>query len=330
MRSLQAPAPGVAQTATSVVSAGAPHRDSTSGSAGGVHHPFDLRNRAAYHRWRDRKLEVADRTDRELVVELRDPLHLSDQELGELRAGCRARNYAIYAGPALEPAPSRTMVAALARQLGLRRLDRTLGGEDDGIASIRVRSAALPDEYVPYTARPINWHTDGYYNEAARQVHGIIMHCVSCAPTGGDNELLDPEIVYIGLRDQDPGLVAALMRPSAMTIPANVQGERTIRPARSGPVFSVARPEGTLHMRYTARKRHVEWHPDACTGEAAESLRRLISAASPHVRRVRLQPGQGIVCNNALHTRGEFADAPGARSRRLHLRARYLDRVQDT
>ncbi len=41
-----------------------------------------------------------------------------------------------------------------------------------------------------------------------------------------------------------------------MTIPANVEGGREIREARTGPVFSVDTKDGTLHMRYTKRRQY--------------------------------------------------------------------------
>ena len=50
-----------------------------------------------------------------------------------------------------------------------------------------------------------------------------------------------------------------------------------------------------------------------------------ILAGSLYVLRLRLEPGMGIVCNNVLHARTGFRDAP--QHRRLLYRARYYDRV---
>ncbi len=46
--------------------------------------------------------------------------------------------------------------------------------------------------------------------------------------------------------------------------------------------------------------------------------------------RVRLKAGEGVVCNNVLHNRESFDDAPGAEQQRLLWRARYRDRIAGT
>ena len=95
------------------------------------------------------------------------------------------------------------------------------------------------------------------------------------------------------------------------------------RPAQAGPVFSCE--ADALHMRYTARTRSIEWRADAATQAAVERLRAILDSDSPYVFRLRLASGQGLVCNNVLHDRSEFTDAPGAG--RLVYRARYSDRI---
>jgi hypothetical protein len=42
---------------------------------------------------------------------------------------------------------------------------------------------------------------------------------------------------------------------------------------------------------------------------------------------LRLAGGQGLVCNNVLHNRSAFNDAPAPGRGRLVYRARYFDRV---
>jgi hypothetical protein len=78
-------------------------------------------------------------------------------------------------------------------------------------------------------------------------------------------------------------------------------------------------------MRYTARTRSIVWRADAVTQDAVQRLREILDTDSPYVFRLRLAGGQGLVCNNVLHDRSEFTDAPGAG--RLVYRARYFDRV---
>ena len=66
---------------------------------------------------------------------------------------------------------------------------------------------------------PIKWHTDGYYNPPERQVRSFVLHCVHSAAQGGENRLLDHEIAYLMLRDENADFIRALSTADAMTIP---------------------------------------------------------------------------------------------------------------
>jgi hypothetical protein len=143
------------------------------------------------------------------------------------------------------------------------------------------------------------------------------------AARGGLNGLLDHELAYIALRDTSPDHVRALMQPDAMTIPARADDDGVARAAQSGPVFAVE-ADGSLHMRYTARTRSIEWKSDAATRAAVAALEALL-AESPWIVKTRLERGMGLVGHNVLHERTGFEDDP-ARPRLLY-RARYLDRV---
>jgi len=215
-------------------------------------------------------------------------------------------------------------------QIGLRHLDQNLCAEEDGISAIRVSEQRRPNDYIPYTSQSLSWHTDGYYNAAQWQIRAWTLFCVQSAAEGGENAVLDHEIAYILLRDQDPELVRALMEPDAMTIPANIEAGREIRPARVGPVFSVKPEDLSLHMRYSARKRNIQWKADGATQAAVTFLTGLFSSASPYIFGHRLAPGQGLVSNNVLHNRSGFNDHPDPALRRLLYRARYFDRIAGT
>jgi len=56
-------------------------------------------------------------------------------------------------------------------------------------------------------------------------------------------------------------------------------------------------------------------------------LNRILAGDSPYVFRHRLAGGQGIVCNNVLHSRSAFSDDSKSGLSRLVYRARYADRV---
>ena len=291
-----------------------------------VGNPFDPDDDRAYAAWKEDKLgHYPTRLD-ELVVELADPRNLSPAEHQAILARCRKANMAIYAGPGNDAA-DKAIPRELGRRFGLERLDGNLGADDDGVTALQVADDPLHRRYIPYSDRPIQWHTDGYYNTPQQQIRGMVLHCARPASGGGENALLDPEIAYIVLRDQDPDYIRALMAVDAMTIPANVADGEQIRPTISGPVFSVM-PDGSLHMRYTARTRSIEWRSDPATQAAVRALEALLAAHSPFVFRATLQAGQGLICNNVLHDRSRIHDDPA--NPRLLYRLRYYDRMAGT
>ena len=288
--------------------------------------PFDLQQEAPYRRWRDAKLAAAPRSGQDLAVDIGDPRSLTDGERRALLQRCAAANMAIYRSTCVEP--DKGIVRAIARQLGLNRLDGNWLADEDGISPIAVAApVGNRRAFIPYTDRPIQWHTDGYYQPPQRPVRAMLLHCVRSAGSGGENLLMDHEMAYIALRDAHPQCLQALMAPDAMTIPERHDDDGVARAEQSGPVFSVDAQDGFLHMRYTARTRSVVWKDDAATLAGAAFLRRLLQPDAPHVLRVRLEPGMGLVCNNVLHQRSGFVDDP--RCPRLLYRARYLDRITD-
>ncbi|MBI5005912.1 MAG: TauD/TfdA family dioxygenase [Nitrosomonadales bacterium] len=284
--------------------------------------PFVLDDTAAYMRWREQKLACAPQSASDLIVEVRDPRALQPSEHAALAERVRNCNMAIYASPMHEE--DTDILRLLGAQFGLRQLDANWLAGEDGVSEIKVFDGGTRQNYIPYTDKPIKWHTDGYYNPPERQIRAMVLHCVRSAASGGENRLMDHEMAYLMLRDEDPRHIAALMQADAMTIPERVDEADGVRAAQSGPVFSLD-ANGYLHMRYTARTRSIEWKQDAATRAAVSALERLLAADTPLVFQARLEPGMGLLCNNVLHDRGAFTD--DARHPRLLYRARYLDRI---
>ena len=291
-----------------------------------VEHPFALDRSQAYLRWRERKLARYPRRVEDLIVEVRDPRHLSDSEVEEIQRVCGAANMAVYASPLADVA-DKDIPRRLGARLGLARLHANPLADADGISSLEAVPGKSALGYIPYSNQRLLWHTDGYYNAPEQRIRAFILHCVRPAAAGGENRLLDHEIAYILLRDAGLEYVRALSAPDAMTIPANTTNGAELRPAQTGPVFSV--DAGALHMRYTARTRSVEWRPDDTTRAAVQFLNRVLDADSPYVFALRLAGGQGLVCNNVLHNRSAFADDPALGPGRLVYRARYCDRIAE-
>ena len=293
--------------------------------------PFDPDDSDAYLRWRDAKLAGRPGRAEDLLVEIAAPGRPSKAEHEAILDRCRRANMAVYAcrdaGEALAPGDLKARLAELGAAFGLRRLDSNLCADEDGITALEVREGGAAGEYIPYSNRPLSWHTDGYYNTAEEQVRGLILHCGRPAASGGANALMDPEIAYIRLRDESPDFITALMHPQAMTIPPNTTGGKEIRPARTGPVFSVDPAGGALHMRYSARKVNVVWRGDSATMAAVEFLTGLLASDGPDILNWRLGAGQGYIGNNVLHNRSAFEDGEEGR---LLYRARYFDRMDGT
>lgn len=285
--------------------------------------PYNLDDTAAYQRWREQKLAVAPRSAGELIVEVRNPKALSASERAALAERIRRCNMAIYASRIADT--DTDIPRLLGQQFGLINLDANWLAGEDGISEIRVFDNGTRQQYIPYTDRPIKWHTDGYYNPPERNILAMVLHCVSPALTGGENRLMDHEMAYLQLRDADPDFIRALSHPRAMTIPARQDEQGVARAAQSGPVFSVDPACGKLHMRYTARTRSIEWLQDEATQAAVSRLEQLLASDSPYIYHARLEPGMGLLCNNVLHDRAAFTDDPA--SPRLLYRARYYDRI---
>ena len=295
-------------------------------NAAGKFTPFDPDNDADYTIWRDRKLAGYPTDIGELVVEIDDPGRLTAAEYKAILARCRKTNMAIYASRA-GCDPDKAMLKSMGRRFGLTELDCNMGADEDGVTALKVVQGEWRSDYISYTNRPMHWHTDGYYNTPAQQIRALLLHCVSPSASGGGKALLDHEIAYIYLRECNPDYIRALMTPDVMTIPANSRHGREIRPARDGPVFSV-QADGSLHMRYTARTRSIEWPSDSFTRAALKTLEDLLDSASPYIFRARLQAGQGLISNNVLHDRSGFDD-DNEHTRQLY-RLRYYQRVTAT
>ncbi len=289
--------------------------------------PFDLDQPEAYARWRAAKLAAHPRRVEDLIVDVADPRALADDERTALLDRCARANMVVYRSPVT--VEDKELPRLLGAQLGLHRLDANWLADEDGVSSIAVApedEGGPKGEFIPYTNKPIGWHTDGYYHPQARRIEGMILHCVRNAGEGGVSGLVDHERLYLALRDANPGWVRALMAADAMTIPARTDDSGVARPAQSGPVFYL-RPDGGLQMRYTARTRSIEWKDEPATRAAVAAIEQLLADDPPWVFRLLLQPGMGIVANNVPHERSAFADDP--HRPRLLYRARYLDHVHD-
>lgn len=285
---------------------------------------FDLQDEDGFKRWAEEKMRDYPSSLEGLLVEISDPNSLTAGEKEAIQQRCRKANMALYrlrspSGVEENPLP------AILGQLGVKELDHNLGAQRNGISALTPGGSGHTAfaNYIPYRADAIGWHTDGYYNAPNRQVQTLALYCSRPAHQGGENELVDNELLYLWLRQENPDFIRALMREDAMTIPARMADGKVARPERPGPVFSI-QSNGHLHMRFTSRTISIRWHSDLL--EAVAAIRRLLVTPSPYIFRGRLEAGWGLISNNVMHTREGFEDLPGEPPRELH-RMRLFDRI---
>lgn len=286
---------------------------------------FDLQNTQSYLAWRENKLKCYPKALAEITVNIADPFAMTANERRALLGNCQRANMAIYQISDVRNT-GKEVPRAIAEQLGLSHIDNHLCVDEDGISPLHVSENKVRQDYIPYTNRPINWHTDGYYNLLDHSIKGMVLHCVSPAASGGENDFVDHELAYMMLRDKNPEYIQVLMQDDVMTIPPNIQDGQIIRDEQTGPVFTIM-PDGNLHMRYTARTHSIEWKDEPLVQEAVDYLLQFLNSNSPYIFRHQMQAGQGIVCNNVLHKRLGFIDDPQQGRQRLIYRARYYDRI---
>lgn len=294
--------------------------------------PFNLHDETGYQSWRAGKLAEFPAALDKCITRIKNLAVPSESERLAIAACCRRANMALYecAAPFDDEAALRGALISFAKAFGLSTPERHRSAGDDGVVALQVSDAPAQRGFIPYTDRPLNWHTDGYYNDPRQPIRSFILHCVRPACSGGENMLLDPEIAYIWLRDENPAFIAALAHPQAMTVPEHIEEDGRVRPASTGPVFSIDPVSGALQMRYTARARNIVWRDDSPTRAAVDFLNDALAAGDPLIFRHRLEPGQGLICNNVLHNRSRFANAEGGEAGRLILRLRYRERIAGT
>ena len=286
---------------------------------------FNLNDPDTYSAWRAAKLKDYPVSIGELLVSVKDINHLSSHECQQLTQVCMKTNMVIYRS--MTPLSSKLALRDTCTRFGLKSLDMNLYSDDDGISALQVSAEKRQFEYIPYSDKAIKWHTDGYYNSPENKICAMVLHCVTPALQGGENQYLDHEIVYTYMRDENPEYIEALMQEDAMTIPANIENGVEIRPAQAGPVFSIDPQTGHLHMRYTARTRSITWKDDTKVREAVSFLEHLLSSDLPYIFNYRLLENEGILSNNVLHTRTEFMNGVEQKQQRLVYRARYHERM---
>ncbi len=282
-----------------------------------------LGNPDDYQYWRDEKLANAANSIESCMVEIANPFALTSVEKEKIQQLCRTNNFALFEIKAQDDYDQ--AIVQINKQMGLHDYDQHLYAQNNGLAHITQSDKMQQAEFIPYTNKAIGWHTDGYYNAADNQVRAFSLFCVAPGAEGGVNQWIDPQMVYLLLREDNKNVVEALSHPQAMSIPEH-KVDGVIRRAKStGAIFFVDELSNALYMRYTQRKKNIEFLTATEVQQAVGLLDNLLNTTTPHHFEHTMSANQGLLCNNVLHNRSAFVDNP--EHPRLLLRGRYANRI---
>ena len=276
-----------------------------------------------YNYWRDQKLANANTKIEDCLVDIEQPNQLSSAEKKQIQHLCQRNNFALFNIAPTDNYPQ--TIANINAQFGLKQYDEHLYVKDHGLAHITQSNKKKQSEFIPYTDKAIGWHTDGYYNAPEHRIRSFSLFCVTPAETGGESQWLDQQMAYLLLREDNPDVAKALTHPQAMTIPAHMLDGVTRRKISVGPVFFIDEPTSQLYMRYTQRKKNIEFLDSTEIKQAIAILDDLLNTQSDYHFIHTMDANQGMLCNNALHKRSTFTD--NVQQPRLLLRGRYFNRI---
>lgn len=279
---------------------------------------FDLGSNEDYLKWRDEKLAAYPKNVGELVVELGDMTAMTAAEKDKILETVERANMCVYTAGSAEL--EMNSLLALGKQLGVRNTDKSVRHAQ----SDELTDSGILNKAIPFSTRHCNWHTDATYYGSDKTIQALFLLCKRPAVEGGSNKVLDHEVLYIQLRDKDPGALEALMNKDCFNYRNPATGEIDLH--RGGKVFWT-NTDGHLCHRFSFRKTDMAWSGDSDVTAARKVLESLISDEPAHVIEGRLESGMGLISNNVLHTRERLVDSDDAAKKRLLFRARFYDRV---
>ena len=268
---------------------------------------------AEFLRWAEEKERNIPHNIDGIIVNIHDINNVKISEIAKIKETINKCNSCIYSSKiALK---SNTNLLKFVESIGMRTYDRN-NIESNEISTITPLENNKIN-YIPYTDKQLNWHTDGYYDK--KSIFSWLLHCVHPATHGGENYLLDHELAlreYV-LRYDD---INNLMTEDALTIP---ESKDTSRSEISTYIFSIKNQYKKLHMRFSMRKDNIGTSPKA--GDAVTKLKQTIeNDCAKYSLTYKLQKNEGIITNNILHGRKAFKDD---KVKRKLLRIRSYERL---
>ena len=268
---------------------------------------------AEFLRWAEEKERNIPHNIDGIIVNIHDINNVKISEIAKIKETINKCNSCIYSSKI--PLKSNTNLLKFVESIGMKTYDRN-NIESNEISTITPLENNKIN-YIPYTDKSLNWHTDGYYDK--KSIFSWLLHCVHPATHGGENYLLDHELAlreYV-LRYDD---INNLMSEDALTIP---ESKDTSRSEISTYIFSIKNQYKKLHMRFSMRKDNIGTSPKA--GDAVIKLKQTIeNDCAKYSLTYKLQKNEGIITNNILHGRKAFKDD---KVKRKLLRIRSYERL---
>ena len=284
--------------------------------------PFILENETEYKDWRHHKLSLFPANKEDLIIKLNNK-DINSNKIELIKNIISKYNFAIYE---FESKITNETLKEFCSKLNLVKSISNPLSDENNISNITNEPKLVEKksgvEYIPYTNKQLNWHTDGYYYPIDKSVKSFLLHCECPADEGGKNLLIDHEIIYIYLRDHNPDYIDILMKKNIMEIPKNknIKGSKSI----IGPVFYID-DEGLLNMRFTSREQNIIWKRNDIIKKIKEYIYSFISENSKYTFDLLLKENQGYIANNILHKREKYIDR---QNKRLVKRIRFSKRIK--
>ena len=264
-------------------------------------------------KWASQKENNIPKNINEISVEIKDINRTTKSEISKIRSTLDRFNTCLYRSN--RDLESNSCLLDFAKAVGMKTFDcnNIEANEISTISSIKNEKI----QYIPYTNKALNWHTDGYYDK--KPLFSWLLHCINPADDGGENYLLDHELAmreYVLSYDD----IEILMNKRAITIPES-QGSN--RSEISTYIFSFDNDYEKLHMRFSMRKDNIKMSDKTFT--AMSKLTNVIeNNCSKYSITYKLSKNEGILSNNILHGRNSFKDD---KVQRKLLRIRSYERL---
>ena len=250
----------------------------------------------------------------DLKAEIQDINHITSEEISNIKGKIKKFNFCVYKSTV--GLHNQADLVNFARSIGMKTYD-TNNIHNSPVSLIMSLESGNAVNYIPYTNKQLNWHTDGYYDE--KPIFSWLLHCEEPAYSGGENYLLDHELAireYIFKYDN----LDSLSRSDALVIPGNVEAKRD---ETKGYICDSDNVYKRFHMKFSMREKNMKLNEQSKT--AFMRMKKIIKEdCKKYCLTYKLSKNEGIVSNNILHGRNSFED--GKVMRKLY-RIRSYERI---